>query len=130
MFNVKCCKLHDRESLNFFRGMLLNGHPGGFVFFSGGLTEKGAQFFLGGCDLHRNCGMVVILLSFLYNYDNLTLKLHQGKRSYPDEGWLFIGRFKVGSVPGISVALKASKKSIKVHHGYDARPLIKSYNCY
>ena len=48
-----------------FKGMLLNGHPGGFVFFSGGLTEKGAQFFLGGCDLHRNCGMVVILLSFL-----------------------------------------------------------------
>ena len=112
-----------------FRGMLLNGHPGGFVFFAGGLPEKGAQFFLGGCDLHRNCGMVVIiLLSFLYNYDNLTLKLHQGKRNYPDEGWLFIGRFKVGSVPGI--ALKASKKSIKIHHEYDARPLIKSYNCY
>ena len=58
--------------------MLLNGHPGGFVFFSGGLPEKGAQFFLGGCDLHRNCGMVVILFYFLYNYDNLTLKLHQG----------------------------------------------------
>ena len=76
----------------------------------------------------RNCGMVVVLLSFLYNYDNLTLKLHQGKRNYPDEGWLFIGRFKVGSVPGI--ALKASKKSIKIHHEYDARPLIKSYNCY
>ena len=54
--------------------------------------------------------MVVILLSFLYNYDNLTLKLHQGKRSYPDEGWLFIGRLKVGSVPGISVALETSKK--------------------
>ena len=54
--------------------------------------------------------MVVILLSFLYNYGNLTLKLHQGKRSYPDEGWLFIGRLKVGSVPGISVALKTSKK--------------------
>ena len=56
---------------------------------------------------------MVILLSFLYNYDNLTLKLHQGKRSYPDEGWLFIGRFKVGSVPGISVALEASKKVTK-----------------
>ena len=94
-----------------FKGMLLNGHPGGFVFFSGGLPEKGAQFFLGGCDLHRNCGMVVIiLLPFLYNYDNLTLKLHQGKHNYPDEGWLFIVRFKVGSVPGISAALKASKK--------------------
>ena len=105
--------------------MLLNGHPGGFVFFSGGLPEKGAQFFLGGCDLHRNCGMVVILLSFLYNYDNLTLKLHQGKRSYSDERWLFIGRFKVGSVPGKSVALVTSKKSIKIHHEYDVRPLIK-----
>ena len=81
MFNVECCKLHDRGSLKFFRGMLLSGHPGGFVFFSGGLSENGAQFFLGGCDLHRNCGMVVILLSFLYSYDNLTLKLHQGKRS-------------------------------------------------
>ena len=95
-------------------------------FFSGRLPEKGAQFFLGGCDLHRNCGMVVTLLSFLYNYGNLTLKLHQRKRSYLDEGWLFIDRFKVGSVPGISVALKASKKSIKIHHEYDARPLIKS----
>ena len=57
--------------------------------------------------------MVVIFLSFLCNYDNLTLKLHQGKRSYPDEGWLFIGRFKVGSVPGMSVALEASKKVSK-----------------
>ena len=82
-------------------------------FFLGGLPEKGAYFFLGGCDLHRNCGMVVILLSFLYNYDNLTLKLHQGKRSYSDERWLFIGRFKVGSVPGKSVALVASKKVSK-----------------
>ena len=66
-----------------------------------------------GCDLHRNYGMVVILLSFLCNYDNLTLKLHQEKRSYPDERWLFIGRFKVGSVPGMSVALEASKKVSK-----------------
>ena len=60
--------------------------------------------------------MVVILLYFLCNYDNLTLKLYQEKRSYPDEGWLFTGRFKAGSVPGMSVALKASKKSIKTHH--------------
>ena len=51
--------------------------------------------------------------SFLCNYHNLTLKLFQGKRSYPDEGWFFIGRFKVGSVPGISVALEASKKVSK-----------------
>ena len=93
--------------------MLLNGHPGGFVFFSGGLPEKGAQFFLGGCDLHRNCGMVVILFYFLCNYHNLTLNLHQRKCSYPDEGQLFFGRFKVGSVPEISAALKASKKVSK-----------------
>ena len=108
MFNVECCKVHD--SLKFFSRMLLNGAPCGFEFFWGGLPEKRAQFFLGGCDLHRNYGMVVILLSFLCNYDNLTLKLHQEKRSYPDERWLFIGRFKVGSVPGKSVALVASKK--------------------
>ena len=74
--------------------------------------------------------MGVILLSFLCNYDNLTLKLHQEKRCYPDEGWLFNGRFKVRSVPGMSVALEASKENIKNHHEYDARPLTKSYNCY
>ena len=54
--------------------------------------------------------MVVILLSFLCNCNNLTLKLNQKKRSYPDEGWLFIDRFKIGSLPGISVALESSKK--------------------
>ena len=57
--------------------------------------------------------LVVILLSFLCNYDNLTLKLHHEKRSYPDKRWLFIGRFKVGSVPGKSVALVVSKKASK-----------------
>ena len=57
------------------------------------------------CDSNRNYGMVVILLSFLCNYDNLTLKLHQGKRCYTDEGWIFIGRFKVGSISGMSAAL-------------------------
>ena len=80
-------------------------------FFSGRLPEKGAQFFLGGCD-HRNCGMVVILLLLLCNSDNLTLKLHQGKPSYLDEGWFFTGRFKVGSVPGISIALKKASKKV------------------
>ena len=54
--------------------------------------------------------MVVILLSFLCNYDNLILKLNQEKHTYPDKGWLFISRFKVGSVPGMSVALEASKR--------------------
>ena len=100
-------------------------------FFEVDCQKRGHNFsWGGGCDLHRNYGMVVTLLSFLCNYDNLTLKLHQGKRCYPDEGWLFIGRFKVGSVPGMSVALEASKKSIKIHHDYDARPLINSHNCY
>ena len=68
---------------------------------------------MGRCDLRTNYGMVVVFLSFLCNYDNLTLKLHQEKRSHPDERWLFIGRFKVGSVPGMSVALVASKKISK-----------------
>ena len=57
--------------------------------------------------------MVVIILSFLCNYDNLTPKLNQKKRKYPDEGWLFIGRFKLGNVPGISAVLVASKKISK-----------------
>ena len=34
-------------------------------FFFGRLPEKGASFFLGGCDLHRNYGVVVLFLSFL-----------------------------------------------------------------
>ena len=95
--------------------MLLNanGHPGGFVFFKADCQKRGLNFSWWGYDLHRNYGMVVILLPFLCNYDNLTLKLHQEKRSYPDERWLFIGRFKVGSVPGKSVALVASKKVSK-----------------
>ena len=67
---------------------------------------------MGGDDLHRNCGMVVILLPFLYSYDNLTLKLHQKKRSYPDERWLFIGRFKAGSVLGRGVFLLAASKKV------------------
>ena len=84
------------------------------LYFLRRIVRKGGSIFLGeGYDLHRNYGMVVILLSFLFNYDNLTLKLHQEKRSYPDERWLFIGRFKVGSVPGMSVALEASKKVSK-----------------
>ena len=61
--------------------MLLNWGPYGFEFFWGRLPEKGAQFFLAGCDLHSNYGMVVILLSFLFNYNNLTLKLHQKKKA-------------------------------------------------
>ena len=40
----------------------------------------------------------------------LKLKLHQGKRCYPDKGGIFIGKFKFGNVPGMSVALKVFKK--------------------
>ena len=94
--------------------MLLNGHPGAFSFFGDGLPEKGTQFFLGGgCVFYGNYDMVVVLVLFLCNYDNLALILHQGKRCYPDKGWIFIGRFKVGSVPGISVAIEVSKKASK-----------------
>ena len=82
-------------------------------FFEADCQNNGLSFFLGGCDLRRNYGMVVILLSFLFNYENLTLKLHQEKRNYLDERWLFIGRLKVGSVPGMSVALEAFKKVSK-----------------
>ena len=57
--------------------------------------------------------MLAILLYFLFNYDNLTIKLHQGKRSYTDEGLPFTSRFKDGSVPGMSAALEASKKVSK-----------------
>ena len=56
--------------------------------------KAGSVFRNGGYALHRNYGMVVILLSFC-NYDNLTLKLHQEKRIYSDERWFFISRFKV-----------------------------------
>ena len=42
------------------------------------MEEKGAQLFLGECDLYGNCGMVVILLSFFVcEYDTLTLNLYQ-----------------------------------------------------
>ena len=39
---------------------------------------------------------------------------------------VFFDRFKVGSMLGMSVALVAFKKSIKIHHEHDARLLIKS----
>ena len=116
------------KDCNLLEKALVKGKPVFFVFFWGRLPEQGGSIFLrggaGGCDL------VVISLSLRFNYDNLILKLHQKKCSYLDEGWLFIGRFKVGSVPGMSVVLVASKnESIKIHE-YDARPLIKSYISY
>ena len=41
--------------------------------------------------------MILSLLRFLCNQGNLTLKLHH--KEYLNEGWLFIGRFKVGILP-------------------------------
>ena len=51
--------------------------------------------------------MVVILLSLLClcKFNNLILKLHQKKSSYFDEGWLFIGRFEVESVPRMGISI-------------------------
>ena len=119
-------------SLNFFRGYA--GKGGAWwccIFLRRAARKWGVNFFCGGgCDLRRNYGMVVILLSLLCNYDYLILKLHQKERSYLDDVWLFIGRFIVGSVPGMTIFLVASKnKSVKIHE-YDARLLIKSYSSY
>ena len=47
MFNVEFCKLHDRGSLKFFKGILLNGHPGGLVFFQGDCQKRELHFSLG-----------------------------------------------------------------------------------
>ena len=88
-------------------------------------ARKRRSIFLGGCDLQRNYGMVVILLSFLCNYDNLTLKLHQGKRCYPVEACLIIGRFKVRSVPRTSVALETFCLSTPAQSIPESSPLKK-----
>ena len=67
--------------------MLLNGNPGGFVFFEADYQKKELSFSWGDVtsnytlELHYY-SMVVILLSFLCNYDNLIVKLRQEKRSY------------------------------------------------
>ena len=42
--------------------------------------------------------MGLSLLLLLCNYDNLTLEFHK-KNSYLNEVWLFLGRFKTGSLP-------------------------------
>ena len=132
MWNVTHWHSMAEETWNNLEETLVKWKSGGLVFFWGRLLEKGSSIFLWvkGCDLHRNYSMVVILLSLIFNYDNLILKLHQKKRSYRDEGWLFIDRFKVGSVPGMRFVLVAAKnKSTKIHE-YDARSLIKFYNIY
>ena len=112
MFNVKCCKLHDRRIFKLFKGMLLNGHPGNFVIFEADCQKMGLSFSWWG----------VLPPQKLWHGGNFIVFVY--KR------WVFIGRFEVGTVPGTSVALEASKNRIKIHHEYDARPLTKSYNCY
>ena len=42
--------------------------------------------------------MALVLLFLLCNHDNLILKVHQKTIT---KGWLFIGSFKVGRVPGM-----------------------------
>ena len=64
-------------------------------FFEVDYQKRALNFFGGGRDLHKNYGVVVILLSFLCNYDNLTLKLHQKKRSYPDEDGFLLADSKL-----------------------------------
>ena len=44
---------------------------------------------------------LILLLLPCFNHNNLILKLHQ-KISFLDEEWLFIGSFKIGSVPGMT----------------------------
>ena len=63
------------------------------VFF---LTAMALQF----CEKYLSKSVVLSLLPLLFNHGNLTLKLHQ-KYSYLNKGWLFIGRFKVASLPGM-----------------------------
>ena len=79
-------------------------------FFGLNCQERGLNFSWEDMTLIET--MVVILSSF-FNYDTLTLKLQHKKLSYPDERLIFIGRFKVGSVSGKSVALVGSKKVSK-----------------
>ena len=87
MFNLECCTLtvHDRGSLKSFKGDSDQGEAWRFCIFLRQTARKGGSNFHGGrsCDLHRNYGVVIILLSLLVNYDHLILKLHQKKRQLP-----------------------------------------------
>ena len=50
------------------------------------------------CKKYLSYSMVLILLLLLCNHDSSIIKLHQKRSSYLDEGWLFIGSFKVRSL--------------------------------
>ena len=89
-------------------------------FFEADCQKRGLNFSWGRCDLHRNYGMVIILLSFLCNYDNLILKLYQEKRSYLMKDGFLLKNSKLEVCQECwSVALVASEKGIKIHHEYD-----------
>ena len=91
--------------MKFFYGNAAKWASWWLCIFLRGTAREGGSTFLRGYNLHRNYAMVVIKIK--------TLKLHQEKCSYPNEGQTFIGRFKLGRVPGVSVALEASKKVSK-----------------
>ena len=65
-----------------------------FVCFKMFLNVMTLQF----CKWYLSNSVVLNLSPLLWNYGNLTLKLHQ-KNSYLNEGLLFVGRFKVGRFP-------------------------------
>ena len=67
---------------------------------------------------------------FLLANSKLDLCQERVLPSYPDETWLFIGKFKIGPVPGKSVALvvaskKVSKSVMSMMQGH-----LQSNNCY
>ena len=57
-------------------------------------AKKGASVFLRGIELPYKLWYGSNFIVFFGDYDNFTLKLRQKKHSYPDEGWVFVGRFK------------------------------------
>ena len=60
--------------------------------------------------------MLATLLCLLYNHDNLILRSHQRKSNYLNEGWLFIGRFKMRSVPRMKNKEALTLLYIKLHN--------------
>ena len=122
-----------RWSLKFFRGMLLNGDPGAFVLFLRRNARKRGSTFLAGMwplwKLWYGSNFIVFFCVWIWYFDT---KIISGKRSYPDKRWILLAdsKLEVSQDTWKSVTLVAFKKSIKIHHDYDARPLLKSCNCY
>ena len=122
-----------RWSLKFFRGMLLNGDPGAFVLFLRRNARKGGSTFLRGMwPLWKLWYGSNIIVFFVCEHDALTLRLYQVNAATLMKGGFLLAdsKLQVSQDPWKSVTLVAFKKSIKIHREYDARPLIKSCNCY